>query len=363
MLVLPFQRTTSRRPSASSSNIWEEVERDAILAAAWESRAAEQSALANHRGSTRPNNLSRMGTTKAADSGDSDDDDDILEIAKSSSSSSGYGSKMFQSVMTRVGTNGRIFGAYPNDAPPINECANERGVIQLARRYGYGNWKEADDDSWYEYKEDDLIQSDNDKEDGGDGSWGGGDLIFGADGIEEDVDDEFDVEERMPSRRRKSQRRTKKQNTSMISDVEPAIVKTRRRKRSSKGEKRGSSITLGLSGGGGMVVDTSSGNKSIPKSRFTFEVGVGASSSKQHGMKQRSDQSRTSISAAVAKRRSSDAILATRSIRQSRDATIQSQLRDRKSSILFASDTNIKAPMQTLNKSNPGLEKNDDQMR
>ena len=116
-------------PSASSSNIWEEVERDAILAAAWESRAAEQrSTLANHRGSTRPNNLSRMGTTKS-NSGDSDDDD-LMEIATASSSissSSGYGSKMFQSVMTRVGTNGRIFGAYPNDAPPINECANERG--------------------------------------------------------------------------------------------------------------------------------------------------------------------------------------------------------------------------------------------
>ena len=113
-----------------------------------------------------------------------------------------------------------------------------------------------------------------------------------------------------------------------------------------------------------MVVDTSYCNKSIPKSRFTFDVGLGAaSSSEQHRMKQRIDQSRTSISAAVAKPRSSAAILATRSIRQSRDATIQSKLRDRKSSILFASDTNIKAPMQILNKSNPGLEKNDDQMR
>ena len=75
---------------------------------------------------------------------------------------------MFQSVMTRVGTNGRIFGAYPNDAPPINECANERGVIRLARRYGYGDWKEADDNNW-EYTEDHLMQSDDEGEDDGGG--------------------------------------------------------------------------------------------------------------------------------------------------------------------------------------------------
>ena len=66
--------------------------------------------------------------------------------------------------MTRVGSNGRIFGAYPNDAPPIEQCAHKRGVMGLARRYGYGNWKS---------RIDEPKQQDNSDDD----SWGGGDLI------------------------------------------------------------------------------------------------------------------------------------------------------------------------------------------
>lgn len=53
---------------------------------------------------------------------------------------------MFQSVMTRVGSNGRLPGAYPMDAPPIEECAKTRGVVDFARRYGYGYWSEDSED-------------------------------------------------------------------------------------------------------------------------------------------------------------------------------------------------------------------------
>jgi hypothetical protein len=55
----------------------------------------------------------------------------------------GYGaSKVFQSIMTQVGSlNGRMFGAYPNNAPPIKSCAYKGGVAGLAQRYGYGDWR------------------------------------------------------------------------------------------------------------------------------------------------------------------------------------------------------------------------------
>ncbi|KAL9180523.1 hypothetical protein ACHAXT_010976 [Thalassiosira profunda] len=123
---------TDRPPSS----LWKTVERGAILEAAWASRAAEQLAT----------------TTKGRKRGDGDRDaradaatsneEPTFDAAAPAGSGSGYGaSKMFQSVMSRVGTNGRIFGAYPNDAPPIDECANERGVLGLARRYGYGEWR------------------------------------------------------------------------------------------------------------------------------------------------------------------------------------------------------------------------------
>ena len=48
---------------------------------------------------------------------------------------------MSQSVMSRtVGSNGKIFAMYPNDAMPIEEYPNEHGVLDLARMYGYGDW-------------------------------------------------------------------------------------------------------------------------------------------------------------------------------------------------------------------------------
>jgi len=40
-----------------------------------------------------------------------------------------------------------IFGAYPGDAAPPNEAASAEGVIDLAQKYGYGDWSDDDDDN------------------------------------------------------------------------------------------------------------------------------------------------------------------------------------------------------------------------
>jgi hypothetical protein len=39
-----------------------------------------------------------------------------------------------------------LFGAYPGDAVGLDQAAHPRGVLELARRYGYGEWSEDDDD-------------------------------------------------------------------------------------------------------------------------------------------------------------------------------------------------------------------------
>ena len=50
------------------------------------------------------------------------------------------------------GVSSRILGAYPGDAVPIEEAASKYGVIELAERYGYGDWsddEESDEeDNW-----------------------------------------------------------------------------------------------------------------------------------------------------------------------------------------------------------------------
>jgi len=130
--------TNRKQTEESRISIRAEVERDAILAAAWESHEAEQSLLVQIKKDNHCNSINQ----RAASRRKVGRDDNVSTLSSSSrGSNSGYdASKMFQSVMTRVGSNGRIFGAYPNDALPIDECANEGGVIQLARRYGYGKW-------------------------------------------------------------------------------------------------------------------------------------------------------------------------------------------------------------------------------
>jgi hypothetical protein len=44
-----------------------------------------------------------------------------------------------------------ILGAYPGDAPPISEAANSNGLIDLARKYGYGDWSDDDDENDVEH--------------------------------------------------------------------------------------------------------------------------------------------------------------------------------------------------------------------
>lgn len=44
-----------------------------------------------------------------------------------------------------VGRN--ILGAYPGDVPAPSDAANPRGLIDFARRYGYGEWSDSDEDN------------------------------------------------------------------------------------------------------------------------------------------------------------------------------------------------------------------------
>ena len=144
------------------TSLWTAVDRDAIVEAAHASRVADASV--DRREGSRGGVVSHGRIIR----GNNDDDDSPLGIeAGSGAGSSAYSaSKMFQSVITRVGSNGRVFGAYPNDALPIEQCAHERGVVGLASKYGYGDWKTASGD-----------REDSDDNEGNDDLWGG-DLDF-----------------------------------------------------------------------------------------------------------------------------------------------------------------------------------------
>ncbi|KAL3826671.1 hypothetical protein ACHAXA_001194 [Cyclostephanos tholiformis] len=164
---------TSNRIEESSnvkiSSLWKTVDRAAILEAAWESRAAEQS-VANQRLSRSDASLLGSGESGNYIDRDALDDNHIgnaYATGRGTVSGVYSASKVFQSVMTRVGSNGRIFGAYPNDAPSIEECSHKRGVMGLARKYGYGNWDRGHVDK--------QVQQDFSEDD--DDSWGGGDFI------------------------------------------------------------------------------------------------------------------------------------------------------------------------------------------
>ena len=173
------------RGSKKPPQVWKMVERDEIISAAMKSVSAERSFVRGRR------------KAKARTSSGLDEYEDFEDNSRDLAKSSGYAGTMLKSVMTRVGSNGRVFGAYPNDAPPIEQCANERGVIELARRYGYGQWTE-----WK--------PSLQEEEDGSD--FGGGDLF----------DD--DTTQRVDHRRRRS---------GSISDAD-VIVKRRKRRRRKK---------------------------------------------------------------------------------------------------------------------------------
>lgn len=60
------------------------------------------------------------------------------------------GSGVVGRLRAAAGANSRVsrslFGAYPGDALPLDEAASSNGVIELAERYGYGEWSEEDED-------------------------------------------------------------------------------------------------------------------------------------------------------------------------------------------------------------------------
>jgi hypothetical protein len=60
------------------------------------------------------------------------------------------GSGVVGRIRAVTGANSRVsrslFGAYPGDAAPVEEAASKRGVVELARKYGYGDWSDDDDD-------------------------------------------------------------------------------------------------------------------------------------------------------------------------------------------------------------------------
>jgi hypothetical protein len=60
------------------------------------------------------------------------------------------GSGVVGRIRAVTGANSRVsrslFGAYPGDAVSLEEAASTKGVVELARKYGYGDWSDDDDD-------------------------------------------------------------------------------------------------------------------------------------------------------------------------------------------------------------------------
>jgi hypothetical protein len=51
-----------------------------------------------------------------------------------------------RAVTASSGVSSRLLGAYPGDAVPITDAASRYGVIELAKRYGYGDWSSDDEE-------------------------------------------------------------------------------------------------------------------------------------------------------------------------------------------------------------------------
>jgi len=347
-------------PSSSSSSASSSNDANSILQAAWESRRAEQAIFwqsgrkadndndDNGDDNARESNSKRSGfdPQTGVDGTRREDGDtgrhgsagiarDDFRSSRSSTGGTGgtggySGSKMFQSVMSRVGSNGRILGAYPMDAPPIEECAHERGVLHLARRYGYGDWSRQD------------VAFDVDDDVGGedDDSWGGGDLFsdHDADKNEEAKAELLDLG--LSSRARNTSNTVKSGNRKR---------RTRRKKKLSLSSPPSSSQRakeLGMSGGGGGSFSVETAKKNNP--RVTFEFGV-SSSTKRSTTKSSLPNTSQRKPSFVSSRTSTT--LSSSKHNEERNANeIRSQLHERNPTI-FASDIKIKAPMQVLNES------------
>lgn len=207
----------SGEASSSIHSLWNTVGRSAILDAARESRTAEQRITAQKGKRRIPAALGSSGSGNNLDN--EPNKNDRNESAESAGGRSSNGaSTMFQSVMTRVGSgNGRIFGAYPNDAPPVHACAHKRGVVQLARRYGYGDWRTAEADYDDECDGELVVMDDGGGTEDGEQMWGGGDLVLGgmdSDGVEGSADLIASSQARKQTSKRgrkRRQRRKKKQ--------------------------------------------------------------------------------------------------------------------------------------------------------
>eukprot|EP00577_Skeletonema_sp_RCC1716_P010411 CAMPEP_0113378154 /NCGR_PEP_ID=MMETSP0013_2-20120614/3542_1 /TAXON_ID=2843 ORGANISM="Skeletonema costatum, Strain 1716" /NCGR_SAMPLE_ID=MMETSP0013_2 /ASSEMBLY_ACC=CAM_ASM_000158 /LENGTH=822 /DNA_ID=CAMNT_0000260345 /DNA_START=216 /DNA_END=2684 /DNA_ORIENTATION=+ /assembly_acc=CAM_ASM_000158 len=287
------QGSSSGKQQYFESALWKTVDNSAIMQAAWESRAAEQLAWQKKK-RTKQRGSGGGGGGDGAKEEDESEEEDEESLVKSG----GYGaSKMFQSVMTRVGSNGRLPGAYPMDAPPIEECADNRGVVDLARRYGYGDWKESS-----------IYYGEEDSEDE-EGSFGGGDL--------------FSVE--TASQGRKSRRRKKQRSTPVMDATDDNDTAVKRRKR----RKKSSSVKLGFSGGG---VSWDNSN------RVSFEFGV-SSSPRASSRRQRNPPAMSPLS----------------NSRRTELNDIKSKLSERSS--LFTPDTRVKAPTELLHTSRDRLRK------
>ncbi|KAK1732526.1 hypothetical protein QTG54_016809 [Skeletonema marinoi] len=285
------QGSSSGKQQYFESALWKTVDNSAIMQAAWESRAAEQLAWQKKKRTKQRGSGGGGGGAKEEDESEEEDEESLVK-------SSGYGaSKMFQSVMTRVGSNGRLPGAYPMDAPPIEECADNRGVVDLARRYGYGDWKESS-----------IYYGEEDSEDE-EGSFGGGDL--------------FSVE--TASQGRKSRRRKKQRSTPVMDATDDNDTAVKRRKR----RKKSSSVKLGFSGGG---VSWDNSN------RVSFEFGV-SSSPRASSRRQRNPPAMSPLS----------------NSRRTELNDIKSKLSERSS--LFTPDTRVKAPTELLHTSRDRLRK------
>ena len=203
----------SKESSSSNYSLWDTVKHSAILDAAKESLTAE-------RGATAQKYEKRTSSAR-----DGSSTSNHIENTLNNNGSSSGASTMLQSVMTRVGSgNGRIFGAYPNDAPPLHACAHKRGVVQLARRYGYGDWGQAEVDSDDETDCGSGAMQDGNESEDAESCWGGGDLFLDgvdSDGLDRPEDLITSSRSRKKTSRRGSRRRQRREKKKPLKGVNP----------------------------------------------------------------------------------------------------------------------------------------------
>jgi len=116
--------------------------------------AAKSSRIENHY----PNVISTSSKSSQRKIQDDDYNESGNEEEEEEENGGGGGSvwKRLRAVSATNYMPSRILGAYPGDAVPIEDAGDANGVLELARRYGYGEWSDDDDD------DDDDDDSDDD---------------------------------------------------------------------------------------------------------------------------------------------------------------------------------------------------------